>query len=140
MSHIAQAEIVIDDLRALVRACQRLGWEWREDQTTYKWFGHWVGASPLPEGMTLDDAGHCEHAIHIPSATYEVGVVSAEDGTYRLRFDSWEGELRAAIGGSNADVLRQAYAVERQLTVAESLGLPVHERVTTTGEIILEVG
>lgn len=37
MSHVSQIELEINDLSILKQACQRLGLEFCENQTTYKW-------------------------------------------------------------------------------------------------------
>ena len=63
MSHIAKIELEINDPENLKLACERLGLQFIENQKTYKWYGSWVGDSPLPDGITLSDLGKCDHAI-----------------------------------------------------------------------------
>jgi hypothetical protein len=39
MSHISKIELVIQSLEDLKEACRQLGFEFMENQKTYKWFG-----------------------------------------------------------------------------------------------------
>ena len=76
LSHISKIELEIKDLEALKKACNHLGFQFRENQKHYLWYGKWVGTQPLPEGITEEnELGKCDHAVHIPSASFEVGVV-----------------------------------------------------------------
>ena len=75
MSHIAKIELEINDLESLKAACEALGFNFMANQTTYRWFGRWVGDTPLPEGVSIEELGKCTHAIHVPAAVFEVGVV-----------------------------------------------------------------
>ena len=112
MSHVAKIELEINDLDDLKRACNRLGFEFMENQRTYKWFGQWVGDYPLPEGIKKEDLGKCDHAIRVPEAKYEVGIVR-RNGTYLLLWDFWSsGGLEEKLG-KDAGLLKQAYAIER---------------------------
>lgn len=112
MSHVSRIEMEINDLLTLKKACLRLGFNFCENQTTYKWYGKYVGDAPLPEGMQPEDLGKCNHAIKVPGALYEIGVVQ-QDGKYLLLWDSWHsGKLEEKLG-KNAGLLKQAYAVER---------------------------
>ena len=111
MSHISRIELEIKDLQSLKEACKRLGFEFRQNQQSYKWYGRWVGDSPLPEGITEDQLGKCDHAIKVPGAQYEVGVVRRGNG-YLLLYDDWiKGGLRKKLG-VNAGLLKQAYTIE----------------------------
>ena len=60
MSHISKIELEIQSLEDLKLACKRLGFTFIENQNTYQWYGRWVGDSPLPEGINIDDLGKCE--------------------------------------------------------------------------------
>ena len=66
MSHIAQVNILVQDLNALARACQRLGLEFVTHQTTYRWYGRSSDNPALPTGFTNEELGHCELSIRIP--------------------------------------------------------------------------
>lgn len=132
MSHISRIELEIRDLEDLKRACDRLGLQLIEGQTTYKWYGTWVGDSPLPEGLTPNDLGKCHHAIKVPDARYEIGIVQ-KDRKYILVWDYWyRGGLEEKLG-KNAGLLKQAYAVERVRREATLKGYRVHETKSEAG-------
>ena len=132
MSHVAKIELEINDLDALKAACQRLGMEFRCGQTSYAWYGEYVGDYPLPEGLTVRDLGKCDHAIHVPDAAYEVGILR-RDKKYLLLWDFWgEGGLERVLG-HNAGRLKQAYAIERARREALRKGYRMTESRTKNG-------
>ena len=133
MSHVSKIEVEINDLASLKMACQRLGLEFRENQRSYKWYGRLVtpDKTPLPEGITQQDLGHCTHAIHIPTASYEIGIVQ-QGSKYLLLADFWDTSLKNAIG-DNGGKLKQAYAVERTIVEARRRNYRVIEKKTETG-------
>lgn len=90
MSHISKIEMQIKDLAALQAACKQCGYEFVHGQTTYEWFGRFVGDSPMPEGLTVEDLGKCDHAIRVPGASYEIGIRKMDDGHYEMLFDYWQ--------------------------------------------------
>lgn len=132
MSHIARIEMEINDLGALKAAAERLGGTLIQGQTTYKWYGDWIGDTPMPEGMTRADIGKCHHAIKFPNAAYEIGVVQSQN-KYRLLWDYWEDGGLVPIVGHNAGRLKQAYGIERARAEARRRGLTVQEQRTKTG-------
>ena len=79
MSHISKIELVIHSLEDLKDACRQLGFEFIKNQKTFKWYGRWVGDTPLPEGVKIEDIGKCDHAIRVPGCEYEVGVIKRGD-------------------------------------------------------------
>ena len=98
MSHVARIELEINDLDSLKAACKSLGLEFVPDQKTFEWYGRQVGNYPLPDGFTLEDMGRCDHAIRVPGAQYEIGVVKRR-GKYTLLWDFWEdGGLETVLG------------------------------------------
>lgn len=110
MSHMVEIACKIKDLATLQVACSELGFTFKENQRTYAWFGKWVGDSPMPEGMAIDDLGKCEHAIGVPGCKYEVGVRKHTAGHYTLTYDWWNsGGLKERLG-ANAGPLVQSYA------------------------------
>lgn len=124
-SHVVSVNVEIKDLAALRRAAEKLGLEFREGQRTYRWYGRWVGDYKLPEGVTQDQLGKCDHALAVagnPSA-YEVGIVSQPDGTFKLMWDFWAGGygLQEKIG-QDCSKLTAGYTVAKTQLECERLG------------------
>jgi len=141
MSHIAKISIEIKDLDALAAACRRVGCELRLGQSTYSWYGTSVGDTLLPEGFKVEDLGKCEHAVSVPGAGYEVGVVARRDGRpgYALLWDSWSyGGLERKLG-QGARRLVQAYGIEAATRAARRQGCSVTETVREDGAVVLKV-
>jgi hypothetical protein len=94
------------ELPALKQMCRNQGWEFVENQKTFQWY---------------NGAGECEHAIRIPGAKYEIGVVR-EGNKWQLLHDEWySGGLREHLyngeSDKNAGLLKQAYGIAKaQLT------------------------
>ena len=110
MSHISKIELEIRDLESLKQACKKLGFQFMENQKHYTWYGKWVGNQPLPDGISEEDLGKCKHAIHVPAAVFEIGVVQ-RDKSFILLWDSWIGGGLQKHIGKDAGILRQAYAI-----------------------------
>lgn len=126
MSHISRIELEIKDLSSLKEACKRLGFEFCDNQQSYQWYGRWIGDSPLPDGITEDQLGKCDHAIKVPGAQYEVGVVR-KGKSYILLYDDWiKGGLKKKIG-VNAGLLKQAYTIETLRKEARRKNYRFHE-------------
>lgn len=138
MSHVAIIEIEVTDLAALAAACQRLGFAFRENQKTYKWYGRWEGDYPLPEGFSQEDLGKCDHAIRVPGADYEVGVAKARRKPgYQLLWDFWsQGGLTEKLG-QKGEKLVQAYGVEKAKREARRQGFSVYETTREDGSVRL---
>jgi hypothetical protein len=129
MSHVSKIELEINNLQDLKNACQRLNLQFMENQQTYNWYGRFVGDTPLPEGISPEDLGKCHHAIKVPGAVYEIGVVF-KNGKYLLLWDSWRsGKLEEKLG-KDAGLLKQAYAVERIRSEARLKNYRVCEQKT----------
>lgn len=138
MSHITKIDIEVTDLIALKAACRRLGFTFAEGQKTYAWFGRFVGDAPLPEGLSIEDLGRCDHAIGIPGAEYEIGV-RAERSGFRLLWDSYErGGLEQKVG-KGAGLLKQAYGIEKAKIEARRKGYSVYESRKADGSITLKI-
>lgn len=134
MSHISTIELEIKDLTALKKACETLGLSFITGQTTYNWYGRLVNPekTPLPEGITEAHLGHCDHAIRVPNAEYEIGVVQLGN-KHVLLADFWyAGGLKKAVG-KDGGLLKQAYAVERIKTEARKKGYRLTQKRTETG-------
>ena len=111
MSHISKIELEVTDLESLERACSHIGLTLNRNQTTFKWY---------------DGNGVCDHAIKIPGAEYEIGLIK-KDGKYELQTDYWDENIAKAIG-ENGGLLKQRYAVEQTRTQAIRKGYRVIER------------
>ncbi len=132
MSHVAKIEMQIRDLDTLKATCEQLGLQFIANQRSYVWYGRSVGDYPLPEGFSVSDLGHCDHAIRVPGARYEVGVLH-RSGQYHLLWDFYrEGGLERVLG-KGACRLKQAYSMERVRREARLKGYHVQERRTEKG-------
>ena len=79
------------------------------DQPTYRWYGQWVGdyIHNIPQGFTQDDLGKCTHAIRVPGATYEIGVVR-RGSKYLLLWDFYgAGGLQQYLGTNGGSSSRR---------------------------------
>ena len=117
MSHISKIELEVKDLGTLRQACSRLGLNLIEGKKAFKWYGQ--------------EDGKCDHAIQVPGANYEIGVIKIGN-LYELKCDYWDSGIGKAIGTSGG-LLRQAYAVERSKTEARRKGYSVIEKTTDLG-------
>lgn len=125
MSHVVKVDIQIKDLDALRRAAESLGLQFREGQKTYRWYGHYMGDYAMPQGVTKEQLGKCDHAIGVPgnSQAYEVGVMGNADGTYSLMWDFWQGGygLQALVGKDCGNLIER-YGIEVARSAAEAQG------------------
>ena len=126
MSHIARIDLIITSLSDLEGACRDLGFQFMAEQKTYRWYGRWVGDAPMPDGITHDDLGKCDHAIRVPGCDYEVGVVKRGDH-YILLWDNWSAGGLAEKIGANAGILKQSYSVCRVRSEARRKGYRIRE-------------
>jgi len=138
MSHISQIEIEIKDITALKAACTRLGLIWKENQSSYRWYGRFMGDYPLPENVKVGDLGKCLHAIDVPGAKYEVGVTKV-NGKLTLLWDFYRAGGLEQVIGKNGGKLIQAYAVEATKAQARRAGMRAYEQQEQDGTIRLEL-
>ena len=117
MSHISKIELEVKDLGVLSQACTRLGLNPVKNQKTYVWYGR--------------DSQKCDHAIRVPGAEYEIGVLK-KDGLFELQCDFYDRNIEKAIGRKGG-LLKQAYAVEKAKIEARRKGYSVLEKRTETG-------
>lgn len=129
MSHVAECKLEVKDLSALAEAAEALGFEFREDQLTYKWYGKflddWSDATRAAalRGRDPSTFGKCVHALRLKNDPrgYEIGVVQNTDGTYSLLYDAWGGGGRNIEETAGIDLVRMteeygAVVATRQLT------------------------
>lgn len=140
MSHIVQCEIELNDISAIRAAVKRLGGTWREGKQTYEWYGYSVGDYPLPEGITKDQLGKCDHAFGFPNASYEVGVTRLANGKFTLLWDFWSaGGLMSHMGNEQAHKFVQAYGIEKAKIEAKRNGYFARETTMQDGSVKLTV-
>jgi len=132
MSHISKIELVIHSLEDLKEACRQLGFEFVENQKTFKWYGSWAGDTPIPESIDIEDIGKCDHAIKVSGCKYEVGVIRRGDH-YILLWDHYYVGGLSKIIGPNAGILKQAYTVARVRKEARQKGYRIREKKIDQG-------
>lgn len=141
MSHMTEIKTRITDLDALEAACVELGMKLVRGKTEAKWYGRSVGDYPLPEGMTADQLGKCDHAITLPGCEYEIGVYADKvKGGYRVLYDFWGPgmKLKEKIG-ENGGKLVQAYGVAKATREARRKGLTVQRVQGANGTVKLVI-
>ena len=116
MSHISKIELEVKDLSVLGQACTRMGLELIRGKNRFKWYGK---------------SAPCDHAIKVPGADYEIGVVKQNRG-YELNCDFYDGNIEKAVGRQGG-LLKQAYAVAKTKIEARKKGYSVLEKNTETG-------
>jgi hypothetical protein len=155
MSHVFTINHKILNLEAVEAACKRLGWTLKRGQTSYRWFGQWMGDSPIPEHLFTSDElatikdmthnarsaflsdflGRCEHAIEVPGARYEIGLL-AHCGTYVPVWDNWQsGGLQGITPENGMAGFIQAYILEAARLQAQAEGRVYQEEVLQDGTI-----
>jgi hypothetical protein len=142
MSHVATIDLIVRDLESLRQAAEDLGLTFNENQKTYRWYGRHVGDYPMPEGMTADQLGKCEHSIGRKDGKgYEVGVIKTDAGAYRLIYDFY-GRGGVAIEehvGKGCGTLKQAYAARVATKQARAQGFHVRRYVSSDGTVKLSL-
>ena len=130
MSHVTKLGLQIKDLEALRLACESLGLELVLDQ---KQFRYWA-----------NQQAPCDHAIRIPgdSLAYEIGVIANGDH-YELNWDTYSSGkgmvAKVSDGnGSNANKLKQYYAVHCSILDLQSQGYQVSQYETADGSLVIQ--
>ena len=83
MSHISKIELEVKDLGILGKACRKIGLEFIRGKDSFKWY---------------DKEASCDHAIKVPGADYELGVID-KDGCYELNCDYYDRNIEKVIVG-----------------------------------------
>ena len=143
MSHMKHIQLEIKDLEALAKAGKELGLQFNLNQKNYKWFGKFMGDSPLPPGLTVQELGHCDHALSVVNnkKAYEVGIIRSKTGEgYQLLYDFWAGGkgLEKVIG-EGAQRLTQEYAAQVTMKEYFRQGKRVTRETLENGSIRLVV-
>lgn len=146
MSHVLQSSIIIKDLECLDAAVRSMGATLVRNVKTYNWYGRSVGDYPIPEGMTKEQLGHCDHVIRLPGVHYEIGVCgNQKDGSFRLQYDFYSGGLMhdgqklKTHFGDGLSRLQTAYTESTVRKQAQSHGYSVTRKVLTNGAISLQL-
>jgi hypothetical protein len=56
--HVVSIGVEVKNLKALVAACKRLGWNLTIGHEHFRWFGSWVDHSPVPRQLFTTDVEH----------------------------------------------------------------------------------
>ena len=119
-----------------------MGWQFVEGQKTFEWYGQFVGdyndANLQASGIDQEDYGKCDHAIRVPGASYEIGLVNRPDGTIMPLWDFWQsGGLSNITPDNGMGGFLQAYGVEKAKLAARKNGHSVTERKLEDGRVQL---
>lgn len=140
MSHVTTIKTEISDLEALKSACKELNVEFVEYKNTYCWYGTHIGDYPIPEGLTKELLGKCDHVIKVPGVKYEVGIVRQPNGKFTLAYDFWgPGQGLLKKFGDNCGKLMQLYAVHKATKEARKRGHSVKRKNQANGTIKLTI-
>src|SRR5688572_23420973 len=112
MSHFTKVATKINDLVALKRALDQLGWKYTHDPAGVTVRGY--------QGATM------KAEICIDMGKYDVGVVKQEDGTYSLEADWWGIETTRGLKEDEiAKEVNAKYAYARVIQAVEEQGYTI---------------
>lgn len=127
MSHFTKVATKINDLEALKKALDQLGWTYKTAEEGVEVRG-WRGQTSKAE-------------LAIDMGKYDVGVVRQEDGTYALEADWWGVETTRGL--KEEEVVREVnakYAYQRVIQAVQEQGYTIDENsVQPDGTIKLSV-
>jgi hypothetical protein len=127
MSHFTKVATKINDLVALRKALDQLGWKYKQAEAGVEVRG-WRGAKSRAE-------------IAIDMGKYDVGVVKQEDGTYALEADWWGVETTKGL--TEAEIVKEVnakYAYQRVVAAVEEAGYTIDSNtVQADGSVKLNV-
>lgn len=127
MSHFTKVATKINDLVALKKALDQLGWKYRADAAGVEVRG-WRGQTTRAE-------------IAIDMGKYDVGVVKQDDGTYALEADWWGVETTRGLKEEEVvKELNAKYAYQRVVAAVAEQGYTIDENaVQADGSVKLTV-
>jgi hypothetical protein len=127
MSHFTKVETKINDLVALKKALDQLGWKYRAAEEGVEVRGY--------RGQTM------QAEISIDMGKYDIGVVKTEGGTYELVADWWGVETTRGLTEQEvAKEINQKYAYQRVVAAVEAEGYTVDtNQVSADGTVQLNV-
>ena len=146
MSHVATGKLRVTNLEDLEAAAAQVGMTLRYGQTTFKWYGRFLGDSEsgrdLSRRLPASEWGKCLHALTVNGherEAYEVGVVKAIDGGegYDLVFDSWGscGRLITERCGDQLEKLAENVGAEVAMRQMARKGYRVAREITSDGHV-----
>lgn len=121
MSHvILDLDLEIDNLDTLAKACTAMGCEFHHNKQTIRWFNKFLadyhGADAAYRHIDAKTFGQCSHAIVVPGAGYDIGIVPHPNNPKRwaIYFDNYCGGkgIEAKLG-KGAGLLKKQYGIER---------------------------
>ena len=129
MSHFTKVETQINDLVALKKALDQLGWKYRTAE----------------QGQEVTVRGYrgqtSKAELVIDMGKYDIGVVKTETGNYTLEADWWGVETTKGL--TEAEVVKEInakYAYQRVLLAVEEAGYTVDtNNVSEDGTVKLSV-
>lgn len=159
MSHVAQCNVVVKNIKDLEAAALRLNgvltiggtMQWYgsgfvDDSSDWKSFFDDETAKVIASmsrdariKIINDMMQNPDYTIKFPGISYNVGVFKQNDGSYRLRYDYYNSQLKAKLGGSKAGLLAQAYAIEAAKRAAKLKGWVTKEIKRKDGGIRVQV-
>ncbi len=127
MSHFTKVATKINDVVALKKALDQLGWTYKHDAAGVEVRG-WRGQTTKAE-------------LSIDMGKYDVGVVKQEDGTYALEADWWGVETTRGLKEEEvANELNSKYAYQRVIQAVEEQGYTIDtNNVAADGTVKLTV-
>jgi isochorismate hydrolase len=127
VSHFTKVATKINDLVALRKALDQLGWKYKHAEAGVEVRG-WRGQMSKAE-------------IAIDMGKYDVGVVKQEDGTYALEADWWGVETTRGLKEEEVvKELNAKYAYQRVVAAVEEQGYTIDENaVQKDGTVKLTV-
>ena len=127
MSHFTKVATKINDVVALKKALDALGWKYQHAEEGVQVRG-WRGQTTKAE-------------LSIDMGKYDVGVVKQEDGTYSLEADWWG--IETTRGKTEQEIVKEVnarYAYQRVVAAVEDAGYSIDEtKVQPDGTVKLNV-
>lgn len=143
-SHVVTIKTELTDLAAIKTACTRMGWQFKANQRTYRWYGHLVGDyhgadNAAANGIKAEDLGKCDHAISVPGANYEIGLVVRGKKIIPV-WDFWgPGGLSKVRSENGMAGFVAAYAIEKCKAEARRMGKAITENKLPNGSVQLVI-
>lgn len=122
MSHIQTIKLQLKNLKAVKKACKKLGLDFNENKTSFNYYG--------------SSQSKADHTISLKGESKEVGL-KKNGATFDLLWDPGYTSVTNVIG-RKAENLQREYAVATATMEAESQGLVVTRYDQQDGSVRLE--